>query len=300
MQACFAWLWGLSVALAGGERASVDTPASVALRPFFALEFRPLSRLDLVWVDEGRTSGTTVGEFDGAVRPSMGAMGGLWVNRWFGFSVGLGVAQRSTISLVDDVEVRQHTAVIRPSLDVRLGWARPQLRRPTPWVLLGVYGDVPSVGHRSDAYSEDEQAAADATSETERIRLGGVGGRVGFGVDYRVLPGLSIGAMTSLGLHRSAYQGADSSVATMWLATDASLLLMFEWPPRGERGGGHRGQHGRPSQGAGTEEVAPLRGEEAPLALPVDDGGEGQPAVADRKSPEDSPAVDTSEAPVDP
>jgi hypothetical protein len=74
--------------------------------------------LDLVWVDEGRTSGTTVGEFDGVVRPSLGAMGGLWVNRWFGFSVGLGVAQRATLSFVDEVEVRQRTAVVRPSLDL--------------------------------------------------------------------------------------------------------------------------------------------------------------------------------------
>jgi hypothetical protein len=290
-------VWGLSVAFAAPDvGAPPERPPAVALRPFFALEFRPLSRMDLVWVDESRTSGTSVGEFDGVVRPSLGAMGGLWVNRWFGFSLGLGVAQRATVSFVDDVEVRQRTAVVRPSLDLRFGWARPQLHRPTPWVLLGVYGDVPSVAHRSDAYSEEEQAAADATSDSERIRLGGVGGRVGFGVDYRVLPGLSLGAMASLGIHRSTYQGADSSVATAWLATDASLLLMFEWPPRGERREG-RGR-GRPvGDGAPPAAVAPP---EPPLAVPAADEIGGQREVADPKSTAESPSADGGEVVVDP
>jgi hypothetical protein len=288
-------VWGLSVALAAPEEGALhDRGPAVALRPFFAVEFRPLSRVDLVWVDEGRTSGTTVGEFDGVVRPSLGAMGGLWVNRWFGFSLGLGVAQRATVSFVEEVQVRQRTSVVRPSLDLRFGWARPHLHRPTPWVLLGVYGDVPSVAHRSDAYSEDEQAAADATSQSERIRLGGVGGRVGFGVDYRVLPGFSLGAMASLGVHRSTYQGADSSVATAWLATDASLLLMFEWPPRGERGG----RRGRAGADVGAPE--PIAAPSAPPAAPATGDAGGQREVADRKSTTDSPLVEGGEAPIDP
>jgi hypothetical protein len=81
------------------------------------------------------------------------------------------------------------------------------------------------------------------------------------------------------------------------LASDASLLLMFEWPPRGERGR-HRGRgHGQGDVGPSEPVAEP----EAPLALPVsDDASGGQPEVADRKSTPEAAPVESGEASVEP
>lgn len=210
--------------------------AAHAATPFFGVEWRPLSRQDLVWVDESRTSGTAVGEFDGAVRPVLSAFGGVWVNRHIGLVLGLGLARASQITIVEDVRTQQHQGVFRPSLDLRFGWMEQAVRRPVPWFLLGVYGDVPSARNVSDGYDEEAQEAADEAATVERARLGGVGGRAGFGVDYRVLPGLLIGAQVSVGIHRSTYLGGEIARAgSLWVATEAGLLLTFEWPGRKER-----------------------------------------------------------------
>src|SRR5690606_31447825 len=50
-----------------------------AAEPYAGVEWRPLSRADLAWVEEGRTSGAGVGELDGTVRPALQAHGGLWL-----------------------------------------------------------------------------------------------------------------------------------------------------------------------------------------------------------------------------
>lgn len=200
---------------------------------FGGLELRPLSRQDLVWVDEGRTSGTTVGEFDGTVKPSLSAFGGVWFNRYVGLSAGLGYAQSVSDSATEDTKQQHLWSVVRPSLDVRLGWMVPRERFPIPWFLVGVYGDIPTVRDRSAEYTEEEQAAADSAAQTDLYRLGGVGGRVGAGVDYRVMPYLAIGAQFDVGLHRSTYTGGDTRFTTLWVATEASILLTFEWPGKG-------------------------------------------------------------------
>lgn len=206
-----------------------------AARGFLGLEWRPLSRQDLVWVEEGRTSGTAVGEFDGTVRPLLGAFGGAWFNRYVGLSFGLHVASLQQASRTEEAVRRATSTVLRPSVDVRLGWMEPRERFPVPWFLLGVYGDIPAVSDRSDAYSEAEQEAADSTSAEARYRLGGVGGRAGVGVDYRILPGLAVGAQVSVGLHRAGYTGGDARFATLWVATEAAFLVTFEWPGKAAR-----------------------------------------------------------------
>ena len=49
-----------------------------------------------------------------------------------------------------------------------------------------------------------EQEAADVAAENQSYRLGGVGGRVGMGLDYRILPGLMIGALLDPGRRTSS------------------------------------------------------------------------------------------------
>lgn len=200
---------------------------------FAGVEWRPLSRQDLVWVDENRTSGTAVGEFDGVVKPVLSAFGGAWFNRYVGLSAGLGVAQSVSDSATEDSKQQHSWSVVRPSLDVRLGWMVPRERFPVPWFLIGVYGDIPTVVDRSLQYTEEEQAAADSSAQSDKYRLGGVGGRAGAGVDYRVLPYLAIGAQFDVGLHRATYTGGDTRFTTLWVSTEASILLTFEWPGKG-------------------------------------------------------------------
>lgn len=207
--------------------------AYAAPRGFAGLEWRPLSRQDLVWVDEDRTSGTSVGEFDGTVRPVLGAFGGLWVNRFVGLSFGLTYAQLDRSSRTEESRRLTRVSVLRPSLDLRFGWMEPLHHRPVPWVLVGLYGDIPAARDVSTAYTQEEQEAADDVAADSRYRLGGIGGRVGLGLDYRLLPGLMIGGQVSVGLHRAGYTGGDTRFATVFLATEAALLLTFEWPGRG-------------------------------------------------------------------
>jgi hypothetical protein len=249
--------------------------------PFVGVAWRPLSRADLVWVDEGRTSGTAVGEFDGAVRPLLDAFAGVWFNRYIGLQAGIGVARATSTSRVGEGYRQRHQGVVRPSFDLRFGWMEPAVRRPTPWFLLGVYGNIPSARDVSDAYTPDEQAAADATAATERARLGGVGGRVGAGVDYRVLPGLSIGALLTVGVHRAAYTGGDERFTTIWVATEAAFLLTFEWPPKpgGRRGAAGDGSLPPSADGAAAMNAGPAAGPPAERA--TGSGAEGAPSTAD-------------------
>ncbi|MCA9573047.1 MAG: hypothetical protein KC656_34665, partial [Myxococcales bacterium] len=144
-------MWGLLLVLAAPVQAA---------QPFAGLEFDPLSRQDLVFVDEGRTSGTAVGELDGTVRSVASAYGGAWITRHVGIAVGLGVALAQATSRVDDVERQRTVGVFRPSLDVRLGWMERRPRFPIPWFLVGVYGDIPLASDRSTGFTEEEQAAA--------------------------------------------------------------------------------------------------------------------------------------------
>ena len=238
--------------------ALLASPEAEAVRPFAGLEGRPISREDLVWVDEGRTSGTGVGEFDGTVRPLMSAFGGVWFSKYVGLAFGVGLAQQVNATRVDDVYRQRFVGVFRPHVDLRVGWMEPRPHFPIPWVVVGAYGDVPFARDVSNAYTADEQEAADDTAQNERYRLGGVGGRVGAGVDYRLLPGLMIGAQFTVGLHRATYTGGDSTFAGMWVATEASLLLTFEWPET------RKNRSTEPEGEGGVQHPAAVSGEEAP------------------------------------
>lgn len=211
-------------------------PAEAA-RPFFGLEIRPLSRQDLVWVEEQRTSGVAVGEYDGTVSPLFGAFGGAWFNRWVGLDVGLGIAVLQSTSSAGDVDRQRTWTALRPSADLRLGWAVPALRRPIPWVLVGLHGNIPAVSDVSNGFTPEEQAAADAASTEAQYRLAGIGGRVGFGVDYEVLQGLSIGAVVSVGLHRAGYIGGDDTFTSLWVQTEAALRLTYLFADKKKKAG---------------------------------------------------------------
>lgn len=205
-----------------------------AATPFGGLEWRPLSRADLEWVLEERTSGLGVGEFDGTASPALQGFGGAWFGDRVGLSLSLGIARLQNTTEVDEVVRQRHWGVVRPGLDLRLGLTQRVERRPFPWVLVGAHGDIPSSRDISNGYTDAEQAAADEQAYIERARLGGFGGRLGIGAEYELLPGLGIGAQWGVGLHRGTWRAEDLSEVSSWVSGEASLLLLFRWPPRAE------------------------------------------------------------------
>lgn len=198
--------------------------------PYAGLEWRPLSRSDLVWVDEERTSGFAVGEFDGTARPSLQAYFGAWMSDRVALGGALGVARLLNTTEVDGVVRQRHWGVIRPSVDLRIALSQRGPKRALPWLLAGLHADVPSARDVSTGYTEEEQLAADETATVERARLGGFGARVGFGAEYPITSGLAIGAMYTLEWHRGLFRTDDLSLVSQWLAAEAAILLVFQWP----------------------------------------------------------------------
>jgi hypothetical protein len=206
------------------------TAMAMAGTPFGGVEWHPVSRDDLVWVDEGRTSGVAVGEFDGTVNPALSAYGGAWVSERTALSLSLGVARLGNTTYVNDVLRQVHWGVIRPGFDVRWSLHARRPDWPVAWIILGAHGDIPSARDVSNGFTNEEQEAADDLAKLERARLGGLGGRSGLGVEYDLLPGLSIGAQWALTLHYATWRSEDVSLVGQWMAADAALLLGFRWP----------------------------------------------------------------------
>ncbi len=195
--------------------------------PFAGAAIRPFTRADLVWVQEGRTSGEGVGEFDGVVRPGIQP----YVGAWFGPRIGLlgsvGLASLSTSSFVGDNVSRRSHSVVRPSIDLRVA-LRPE--SPRVWTVASLHADIPSAVDRSTVYTREEQEAADIAARNTRSSLGGVGGALGAGADVSLLPALSVGIQYRLELHRGSLRNTTAVTTSTWLASDASLLLTVHWP----------------------------------------------------------------------
>lgn len=202
--------------------------------PLMGLEIRPLGRADLVWVDEARTTGVLVGEHDGVVSPPVAAFGGARLGERWVLTGGLGVAWLENLTTAGDVTTRRWWAVFRPSADLRANLLVRRPQRPVPYLLLGAHGDIPTVGDVSNGYTDEEQAAIDEATATERARLAGVGGRGGVGVELRVLPAFDIGFLYAVEGHRSLWQADDVGLATVWVAGEAALTLTWSFEPKAE------------------------------------------------------------------
>lgn len=202
-----------------------------AATPIAGLEWRPLSRADVDWVVDERTSGLGVGEFDGVVSPALTAFAGAWVSPRISLTGGLGIARLTSTTWVDEVYQQHHWGVIRPMVDVRIAMTRERrVGHPYPWLLAGTHVDIPSARDVSNAYTEEEQAAADEVAYVERVRLGGLGGRLGAGAELRVNEVITIGASWSLGGHWAVLRSSDARTTSSWISSEAALRVCFEWP----------------------------------------------------------------------
>lgn len=211
-----------------------------AATPVLGLEWRPLSRADLTWSDEGRTTGLAVGELDGAVRPALSAFFGAWVSERTALLGSLGLARLTTTTWTPGVDGEpdtyrsRHWGVVRPELDLRFApWGHS--KTASAYAMLGVYGDIPSARDVSNAYTEDEQATADETAAEDRVRLGGFGARGGLGAEVDLGKGVHIGGQYAIYWHQAVLVSDDSSAVSAWLTGEASLILAIEL---GSKGGG--------------------------------------------------------------
>ncbi|MEZ4240801.1 MAG: hypothetical protein R3F59_32530 [Myxococcota bacterium] len=210
---------------------ALPAPA-LAAAPYAGLEWRPLSRGDLAWVLEGDSTGLLVGPDDGFVRPQLAPYAGAWVTQHVGLHASLGVARLTTTSWAGDVYVQHHWGVIRPAFDVRVALLRRDDPRPSPWLFAGAHLDAPSSRATSNGYTQEERDAAREAAALDRVRLGGVGGRIGAGVDVQLLPAVRLGGQWALGWQRTLFRGADPTAITQWLAAEGSLLLEVHWPQK--------------------------------------------------------------------
>lgn len=202
-----------------------------AATPYVGVEWRPLSRGDLTWVDEGDTTGLVVGGLDGIARPQLLAYGGAWLTDHVGAQASLGVARLQTTTWVGDVFTQRHWGVVRPGVDLRVSALERSDPRPIPWMLLGAHVDVPSARDTSNGYTGDESVAAQETATADRRRLGALGGRLGAGVDVALRPELRVGLQYALDWQRSLFADADPATISSWLSAEAALLVEIHWPP---------------------------------------------------------------------
>lgn len=208
------------------------TLVAQASTPVVGLRWQPLGRADLAWVQDGRTSGVAVGEFDGFVRPNLSAYAGMWVKPHLAILGTLGTARLQTTTWDGDTYRQRHWGVVRPGVEGRLAALPFDAPMPIPWLYLGAHASLPSARDVSNGYSESEQAAADETAARDRAKLGGYGGRAGIGVTATIVRGVAVGATGGMYLHRNVIRDDDAAAVTAWLGGEAALLLEFSWPAR--------------------------------------------------------------------
>ncbi|MDP6931631.1 MAG: hypothetical protein QGG40_01885 [Myxococcota bacterium] len=194
--------------------------------PVVGVDWTPLGRSDLAWIEEGGLSGTGVAEGDGVLDPNLSAWGGVAGER-DALLFGLGIARSTSTALSSDQFSSAHVGALRPAVDYRRYLQPRAAADAVPYLQLGTYGVVPSARYFSDAYTDEEQEAMDDAARQDRARIGAVGLRMGGGAEVAWPSGLMVGARYLLVAHR----GADLSETAYTLSTvmygEAALQLGF-------------------------------------------------------------------------
>jgi len=193
------------------------------------VDWVPFSRGDLEQVEEGRTSGTGVGEFDGVLVPSLRFHGGWEGDRWAVLG-GLAVARSTSTTWVGTDYTQIHVGALRPSADLRYHLLRPTPTGAFPWVEGGLYGVIPSARNVSGAYTDEEQVTADEGSAVLRKTVGAVGVEIGPGFSWRFTPSLSVGASYHFILYRGQSLTQDTLSVSTWIWSEAAFILEARFP----------------------------------------------------------------------
>ena len=162
------------------------------------------------------------------LRPPLNAWVGLERERWT-WQLSLGAARQLTTRWDAGQARRYAITAFRPGVEAQRRWDQAQVLRPDPFLAVGLWGVVPIVRDRSSAYGPAEQDAANESARGVMAQVGGVGIRLGGGLDLPVNETLSVGAAAYWSLWRgqSVDEDAWSTSALGWseVVFRASLRL---------------------------------------------------------------------------
>ena len=185
--------------------------------PVLVVDYVPFSRTDLYWTQEEWTTGTGVGPFDGLLKSTLTPWIGIRKDAWTMLGT-IGAARIATITNTGDGKHVYARSGLRIALAAQRNIGEPENARP--WMGIGTSAIVPFARDQSDSYSSPQASEAEFNNSADRARIGGLGARIGAGVDLPFWDGVHLGAHTHLVTHAAA-----SFTET---STEYSLLTWME------------------------------------------------------------------------
>jgi len=191
----------------------------------------PVGTGALAWDDANRWSDTLSGEFDGLLRPPLAAHAG-WIGGKDAVTGGLALV-RFTDSTFSSNGGYVGVGGTRLAVDYRRYVWRRDPGAVGFYGTAGVYGILANARDVSDAYSEEEQNAADETSASLRSRIGGVGGQAGVGAadlfaDRAGRPAVALGVRGAARLYRGQAATEDGYAVSTVILPEAALVVDFQ------------------------------------------------------------------------
>lgn len=219
------WAGAVCALLAGG-------PAHAEPHGFLGVDYLPLGRADLGWVDEGRLSGVLGNEDDGFLQGPLRMWGGLgWEKH--ALLGGLSAVRMKTTTWASspdeaDALVTETTVGgLRPSIDYRYYFLARGPGQVSPYVGGGLHAVIPTVKSSSETWTASEESGFLAQQAEDRARVRGAGGRVHGGAELLFDNGLMIGVRQAFELQRGERVDTETARTTALLSTETALSLGF-------------------------------------------------------------------------
>lgn len=200
------------------------------------VDWTPLGRADLAWVEADQLSDTLVALTDGMLSPPLALHGGVTTARHAllaSLAMGrLGTSQTSWDAEGEvDARASSHVMGLKLGADWR-GYTSPRVLpgqgappRVSPYVQAGAYAVVPSARRANTAWTTEEQADQDSAAGAERARIGAVGVRAGGGAEACWSLGMCLGLRGLVVLHRSQEVGEGYRTVSTLAAVEPALTL---------------------------------------------------------------------------
>ena len=194
--------------------------------PLLGVEYVPPGLSEMAWVASGQLSGTQVAERDGMLVPSLRTEGG-WVFGRTGVLGGLSVARVATSVQTSESNSVEARSALRPAVNVRRWLMDPTAGAPLFFLTSGLHLVVPFVSASSDGSSEEEDSALNETADEDKERIGGWGGQIGMGAEYRFETGLSFGMKSTMVILRSQQSNAQTRTVSVLVRPQTALTVGF-------------------------------------------------------------------------
>lgn len=200
------------------------------------VDWTPLGRADLAWVDGDQLSDTLVAMTDGMLSPPLALHGGATTaHHALLASLAMGRLGSTQTTWDSDGQVDTRSAAHVMGLKLGADWrGYPSARllpgqgappRVSPYVQAGAYAVIPSARRASTAWTAEEQEDQDSAAGAERARIGAVGARAGGGAEACWSLGLCVGLRGLVVLHRSQEVGEGYRTVSTLAAVEPALTL---------------------------------------------------------------------------